>query len=137
MLGEVERVEILYSSAHKLQLANCAQLRDHQPLYMRIHYELWYQERCDEKNKNHIDMGKMMRVWETGNRLREYRDAVEQWVQEEMSREQWQQARERDDVDEMEGLLTKGLAEVAGKLFPKEEVRGKYGISEETKALFT
>ena len=33
-------------------------------------------------------------------------------------------------------MLTKWLAEVAGRLFPKEEVRGKYGISEETRALF-
>ena len=56
VLGEVERVEILDLSAHKLQLANCAQLRDHQPLRMMIPYKLWYEERCDEKNKNHIDL---------------------------------------------------------------------------------
>ena len=34
MMNRAVSVEVMHASAHKLQLANCAQLRDHQPVHV-------------------------------------------------------------------------------------------------------
>ena len=125
MLKRIEKVEILYASAHSLQLANGAQLRDHQPLYVQVKYRAWFDEE-KKKRGDGLDVNKMMHAWTKGVGLEEYKKTVDEWAQKMEIDPRWNTAAEKDDTDNMMKQLTEGIKEVADLHFSKVSIEGKY-----------
>ena len=131
MLERVEKIEVLYACAHRLQLANCAQLRDHQPLYVQVKYRVWF-DVGSEQRENGLDVNKMMHSWTKGPGMEEYKETVDEWARSLVLDSRWSWAVANDDTDAMMRLLTEGIKEAACLHFSRVSVKGKYNRSERT-----
>ena len=135
MLERVEKIEVLYACAHRHQLANCAQLRDHEPLYVQVKYRVWFDGGAEQR-KHGLNVTKMMHSWTKGLGLEGYKETAEEWAQRLVLDPRWLSAVENDDTDAMMRQLSKGIEEVACVHFSKALVKGKYNRSERTEALY-
>ena len=111
LLNTVVEVKVLRGSAHRL--ANCAQLRDHQPLRVKVRYELWFSGLGDDVPRSGADADLMQ-----GTGLKEFKEDVE-WADKLVEKTEWVEARRGGDVQRMEKMLTKGIKQKAEAHFAK------------------